>query len=77
MNHSTIHTHRQPPQRNPSKNTIPALPGCLARFTLHASRFTRQQALAPTTSVENVRQLSPFYAKQTQFAGRSNKPNSC
>jgi len=39
MNHLTIHTHHQPPQRNPSKNTIPALPGFRTRFP----RFERSE----------------------------------
>ena len=40
-----------------------------------ASCFTRQrrQALAPTTPVEYALQISPFYAKQTQFPDCSNK----
>ena len=71
MNHLTIHTHRQPPQRNPSKNTIPALPGFRTRFTFHASRFTR---VPPARAgAHKPLHLSRTLYKSTLFM--QNKPN--
>jgi len=54
--------------RLPKPPTYPTLPP-----PAPLSRFTRQQALAPTTSGENALQISPFYAKQTQSPEHLNK----
>jgi len=71
MNYLTIHTHHQPPQRNPSKNTMPALPGFRARFTFHAPRFTR---VAPACAgAHKPLHLSRTFYKSTLFM--QNKPN--
>jgi hypothetical protein len=41
----------------------------LAHFRHFSSLFTH----FPSTTVENVRQITPFYAKQTQFQKESNQ----
>jgi hypothetical protein len=40
----------------------------------HFSRFGHSCPLCPSTTVENPLQITPFYAKQTQFPKRQNEP---
>jgi hypothetical protein len=39
----------------------------------HFSHFSSLLTNLPSTTVENVRQITPFYAKQTQFDGGPNE----